>query len=761
MIRIYCLLLVLGLQFGCQNDAESKARAAISRAKRELAARNYARALLQLRIALRQSPANAEAFYQTGLVHLAMLEIPSAYVHLKKAVDLDPEHVEARNRLAELFSSSTEESHLLEAAEFARQAIALDPTDASAINSLAIVNFKLGDPQAASAALERLMNSPQVDTRSIVNAALMRLHAKDFSGALKILEDGSRRLPESNDLSLVLTRLYATQNNLPAAIGELSRANQLRTATALSWATLASLHASANQQSQAIDAYQKASSFGDPNYKHYLALYYWNTGKRTEALTLLKNLYEAEPRDYPSRRRYVSALRQFGQQAQADELLLDAHAKNPKDTDAVMSYCNSLVSSGRIEAAVNKLRQLIADDASNYHAHFFLARIHLARRQFPLYRDELAQALKTNPVFLPARLELAKAFTADGRPQGALELLDQATLEQKSTVLWLESRNWALLAKGDLSLAKVGIDRLLNLGHSPEGLLQRSVWYLASKQFDAARVDLRSVLKTDPASVRAFDAIGNSFLAQKQTPNALRELKLHAEAHKQIIPIQFAYSFWLSRYATVPEAEAVLKDAQKVDPEDLSVAVRLGELAFASRRFQEARQYLGAALTRNPRMARGQLLLAHIESIEGKRDSAMAGYRFVIDLDPENVEALNNLAAMLSDDPLSVDEALKFAQKAKELAPNDPSISDTFGWLLYQKGLFRQSVTFLESALANSNPVTRYHLAMAYARNGESQRAQVHLAQALKLAPDLPEAKQAIQLIQGMSVESSNPIPSR
>lgn len=745
------MLLALGLQFGCQNDPEAKARAAISRAKRELADRQYSRALMQLRIALRQSPANAEAFYQAGLVHLAMLEIPSAYVNLQKAVDLDPKHVEARNRLAEIFSSSSEQGHLREAAEFARQAIALDPGDASAINSLAIANFKLGDAKVAEEALRQLRNSPRVDTRSVVNGALMRLQAADVAGALVILADGSRRLPEANELSLVLARLYATQNNLSAAIGELSRANQLKTATALSWATLASLHAAANQHSQALEAYRKASAFGDPNYSHYLALYYWNTGKRPEALQLFEKLYEDQPRDYSSRRRYVSALRQLGQGTQADRILLDAHARNPKDTDAVISYCNALVSSGRMEAAVNKLRQLIADDAQNHHAHFFLARIHLARRQFPLYHDELGQALKVNPGFLPARLELAKALIARGRPQAGQELLDQATPEQKSTAVWLESRNWALLAKGDLSEARAGIERVLSLGKSTEALLQRATYHLASKRFDAARLDLRSVLELDPASVRAFDALGNSFLAQNQIANALKALKGHAEAHKQLIPIQFAYSLWLSQHGSIAEAEGVLKDATKVDPEDPSLAVRLGELAFASKRFREARQYLSSALTRNSRLPRGQLLLAHIESIEGRRDLAMAGYRFVIDLDSENVEALNNLAALLSDNPLSVDEALRYAQKAKELSPTDPNISDTFGWVLYQKGLFRESIPVLESALGNSNPVTRYHLAMAYARNGDSKRAKVFLAEAMNRAPDLPEAKQANQLIEKVS----------
>lgn len=40
---------------------------------------------------------------------------------------------------------------------------------------------------------------------------------------------------------------------------------------------------------------------------------------------------------------------------------------------------------------------------------------------------------------------------------------------------------------------------------------------------------------------------------------------------------------------------------------------------------------------------------------------------------------------------------------------------------------------------------------MAYARNGDSKRAKVFLAEAMNRAPDLPEAKQANQLIEKVS----------
>lgn len=55
-------------------------------------------------------------------------------------------------------------------------------------------------------------------------------------------------------------------------------------------------------------------------------------------------------------------------------------------------------------------------------------------------------------------------------------------------------------------------------------------------------------------------------------------------------------------------------------------------------------------------------------------------------IDGSNLFALNNLAyALALDDP---DEALKFAEKAVEIAPDEPTVQDTLGWVCYRKGMY-------------------------------------------------------------------------
>jgi Tfp pilus assembly protein PilF len=92
--------------------------------------------------------------------------------------------------------------------------------------------------------------------------------------------------------------------------------------------------------------------------------------------------------------------------------------------------------------------------------------------------------------------------------------------------------------------------------------------------------------------------------------------------------------------------------------------------------------------------------------------------------------------------------ALKYAEKAVEIAPDRPAYCDTLGWILYRKGVYSSAVRYLEQASRDpGNVVWKYHLAMAYAKAGQVSRGRTTLEAALKINPNLPEAKMAQQMI--------------
>src|SRR5262249_792803 len=144
-----------------------------------------------------------------------------------------------------------------------------------------------------------------------------------------------------------------------------------------------------------------------------------------------------------------------------------------------------------------------------------------------------------------------------------------------------------------------------------------------------------------------------------------------------------------------------------------------------------------------------ELLLAMIdESRPGNAASAIAHYRKVLELNPDNVLALNNLAYHLAEDDKTVDEALQYAQHLGSLTPGSPDVEDTLGWIYYRKGLYRTGVKHLQTATAkNPTAQSKYHLSMAYARAGNPDQAKQTLEQALKMNATLPEAELAKRVV--------------
>jgi tetratricopeptide (TPR) repeat protein len=84
---------------------------------------------------------------------------------------------------------------------------------------------------------------------------------------------------------------------------------------------------------------------------------------------------------------------------------------------------------------------------------------------------------------------------------------------------------------------------------------------------------------------------------------------------------------------------------------------------------------------------------------------------------------------LLAESGADLQRALDLAQQAKAQRPDDPSASDTLGWVLYHRGASSAAVSYLREAVAGLEPgspeigLTRHHLALAYEANEQKQQA--------------------------------------
>jgi uncharacterized protein (TIGR03790 family) len=161
-----------------------------------------------------------------------------------------------------------------------------------------------------------------------------------------------------------------------------------------------------------------------------------------------------------------------------------------------------------------------------------------------------------------------------------------------------------------------------------------------------------------------------------------------------------------------------------------------------------AREALEKAIAMAPKSVGLHLLVATIDEAAGAHDAAIERYRTILELQPANVFALNNLAYALAVRSNQPAEALPFARKAASLAPRNGSILDTLGWIEHLLGNHEAAAGFLRDAvrLAPANAEVRLHAAVVYAAAGRDEESKKELAEALKLDPGLEQREEVQRL---------------
>jgi tetratricopeptide (TPR) repeat protein len=718
--------------------------------KKLLERKDPTRAILQFRNAAQATPRDPEVYYQLGLASLAAGDIRQGVFALRKALELNPKHAAAQFRLAALMTYANDSADLKDAKQRLQALLQDTPDDPDTLHALALAELKLGEPEDAMQLLERAIVAAPQELTIAVTLAQTKLQQKDSKGAEKVLKKACENSPKSVDAVVILGRFYVAQSRAGDAEQQFRRALAMDPQSGAALFNLATLQYLSGRKPEAEQNFKRLAGSSEQMYKPLYATYLYREGRRDEAIREFERLAKEDPEDRPARTRLVVAYREVNRAPDAEKILDKALKKNPKDLDALLQRGEMSLAAGKYEPAevdLNKVLHLKPDAAE---VHYVLAKLHQARGTTLSYRQELSRALQLNPYLLSVRLELFQDLvTGKGGARNALGLLDETPAAQKQLVPVVVQRNWALWALGDLPEMRKGIDLGLSRGRTTDLLVQDGLWKLRAGNFSGARSALGEALKIDPEDLRALGAIKQSYEAQKQAPMALQKVKEYASQHPKSAPVQEFLGLTLLAQGDRKQARTTFVAARAADPQFVRADLSLVQLDVLEGKWDDGARRLKVILANDPRSPLADLWLGEIETLRGNPSSAIDYFRKALDRNPDSAPSLNNLAYLLADYSKQADLALKYAQRAQELAPDNPNYADTMGWILYQKGLYPSAIKQLERAASKEGNVAwKYHLAMAYAKAGDANRARATLEVALKRDPSTSEAKMATKLLE-------------
>jgi tetratricopeptide (TPR) repeat protein len=138
--------------------------------------------------------------------------------------------------------------------------------------------------------------------------------------------------------------------------------------------------------------------------------------------------------------------------------------------------------------------------------------------------------------------------------------------------------------------------------------------------------------------------------------------------------------------------------------------------------------------------------LAILQNSAGNLRASDAAYERALQIDPNNALANNNYAYSLSERNLQLDRAQTMIENALKAEPKNPSYLDTMGWILYQRGNYKQAVNYILQAIDNGEvSATIYeHLGDAYQKLGDKEKAVQAWREALRKEPNRHSAKERL-----------------
>jgi putative PEP-CTERM system TPR-repeat lipoprotein len=745
-IQAVVVILLLAIVGACNRTPEARRDAFLARGKEAFAKANYPRAIVEFRNAAQAMPKDPEPYYQLGLGFLALQDYRSALVSFRKALEINPDHLQSQLKIAQMKVNSGD-AGLLKEAEVQLGTILSDaPSNTDALDALALAQLKLSENETATQTLDRALSQAPADLTASVLLARTRLANKDAAGAEEILKSACRNSPKSSTAARLLAEFYVAQRRLPEAETQLHQAATLDSGSALALLDLGRVQLAEGMKQEAEQDFKRLARFDE--YQAIYGVFLFFESRYDDAIREFERIVKENPNNRQFRTDLIVAYRSRNRIADIDKLLSDALGKNPKDVDALLQRVQTLLYKKDFGKAEADLNSVLRFQPNSYEAHYRLAKLHQARGATRTYRQELSETLRLNPGLESVRVELAQSLLADNAPKATLDLLDAAPAAQKASMAILVQRNWALWLLGDKQEMRKGIDQGLAKQKSADLFVQDAAWKLREHSTEAARASAEQALKIDPANLPALTILTEAYKEEKKSSFAVQKVGEHAAQQPNSAQVQEFYGNLLISERRFPEARAALLKAKTADPRFVPADLALARIDAFEGKQEDARKRLLAVISADNNNTRARMALGNLDEMRGDKKDAIEQYRKLLEMSPENPDALNNLAYLLADYGNHADEALKYAQKAVELSPNAPAFADTLGWIFYRKALYPQAIHYLEQAAStNGDVVWKYHLAMAYARTGKIGRGRATLDEALKQNSNVPEAALARQVI--------------
>ena len=698
-------------------------------------------------------PAESTALINLADIALALGDVAATHQYLQRLQQLIPATeptlvLEARLAL--------HAGHQSEAVAPLERLLATEPRSATGNLLLGTIKAQQGYLAQAQSYLSAALAASPNDTRTRKLLADVELRQGKAREVLGLVGDVS----ESKDSALLSLggRASLSAGDAATAIEYFQRSHAVDGSDSSRALDLAEAYIAANRGADAVSLLRKTSVTDAVANRHELLLSaaLAQSGQRSEAVAEARDFAKRHSNDALALVVAGRGLWAAGELAGAREVLQQATQVNPKESRAWSSLGMLALSQNDTEAATHAFDEVLRLQPNDVDAFVGKARVALTSGRKDEAIRQLEAARRAQPTALTPRVGLARLYLASN---------DRPHL----TEVFAELRQ---LAPQSMQVRALEAERALAQREIPQAIAAYSA------------------LAADFPAIAAFHAgLAQANLVAGRLPEArqanLDALKLNPDYWAGDV---FAASVALQENLLPEAARAIAHLRARPGVSAALVATLQGDLethksefAFAAREYAAAyaaspssttalRQYAALRAThsssrqsplqdwlrRSPEDVAVRLVLALDLQSVGDNVAAGQQYATLLQHNPDNVTALNNLAVLRMDAGAAA-EGLAFARRAYQHDSRSAAIADTYGWALLKSNKVPEALPLLRAAHSAEpqQAVIRYHLAVALARSDRRPEAQQELEAIVGADSHFPEQDAARSLLKSLTAPRS------
>lgn len=370
-----------------------------------------------------------------------------------------------------------------------------------------------------------------------------------------------------------------------------------------------------------------------------------------------------------------------------------------------------LYQTGELGAAISELNTASVFNSQDPEVYYYLGQVHTQLEEWETAKKYFQQALRLQPTYVLARIDLGLTYQQQKNSSAASESLRIATE--------------------------------LSINH-PSAHYYLGYVFAEQKQWDQAIDSYLEALVLNPLYRQMRQQLGYGLYSAQQLPEAIRHYrkKLSEDSEDPTHYYRLGNAFLAQN--ELSQAVSSYQKGLEYNPKDTQMLVRLGQIQLIEKELDLAEETFTKALKENSKLVDahkgiGRVLLEKSKLDPALLSQALSHFKTAVQLDPRDADARFQLGLCFLQQQ-QFEQAQVSLQQAIQLNPRNPEVRFYLGYALAQLGRSNEASNQFSFGL-RSNPADAtlsYALAGTLAIQGKTQEALQWLEASVRIETSKP-----------------------